>query len=337
MHSVLVTAPFCATETRLYEHGTVIAEGFASDQSQALLHEHPEAVLWLDLYRPDAADLEAIGSEFRLHPLAIEDAAQPHERPKLDRYAGHAFLNVYAVDITLDNGTSTVTKTEISAFITERALITVRKSPSNTARLTERWDADAKLTDAAGVGFLVYGLLDEVVDGHYAAGMRLDQAMDSVEDTLLEEGGAPRAVRMRGIEIRKIVAQLRRVVAPMPELVGAAMRSDLDLVDDRLRPYYRDVEDHAEHTVDTVEHLRDRIEGLLQADLAEQGNVLNDVTRKLAAWAAIIAVPTAITGYFGQNLPFPGFEKWWGVLLSFGLIVISAGSLYLFAKKRGWL
>ena len=332
-----VTAPFCSTETRLYEHGTVIAEDFRADQIPDLLREHPEAVLWLDLYRPDSVDLEAVGSEFRLHPLAIEDALHPHERPKLDRYSGHAFLNVYAVSLTLDNGTSTVSKTEISAFITERALITVRKSPGDTNRLIERWDADAKLSDAAGVGFLVYGLLDEVVDGHYAAGMRLDEAMDSVEDTLLEEGGAPRQVRMRGVEIRKIVAQLRRVVAPMPELVGAAMRSDLNLVDDRLMPYYRDVEDHAEHTVDTVEHLRDRIEGLLQADLAEQGNVLNDVTRKLAAWAAIIAVPTAITGYFGQNLPFPGYEKWWGFLISLGLIVVSAGGLYLFSKKRGWL
>jgi magnesium transporter len=334
---VIVTAPFCATETRLYEHGTVIAEGFPSEQAQTLLQEHPEAVLWFDLYRPNLADLEAVGNAFRLHPLAIEDASHQHERPKLDRYQGHLFLNVYAVDLTLDNGNSELDKTEISAFITERALITVRKSRSDTARLTDRWDADAKLSDATGVGFLVYGLLDEVVDGHYAAGMRLDEAMDSVEDTLLEEGGAPRAVRMRGVEIRKIVAQLRRVVAPMPELVGKAMRSDLNLVDERLLPYYRDVEDHAEHTVDTVEHLRDRIEGLLQADLAEQGNVLNDVTRKLAAWAAIIAVPTAITGYFGQNLPFPGYEKWWGVLLSFALIVVSAGGLYAYAKKRGWL
>ena len=332
-----VTAPFCPTETRLYEHGTVIAEDFPADQVSSRLHEHPEAVLWLDLYRPDAADLEAVGSEFRLHPLAIEDASQPHERPKLDRYSGHLFLNVYAVHLTLDDGDSKLDKTEISAFITERALITVRKSPSDTHRLVERWDADAKLSDAGGVGFLVYGLLDEVVDSQYAAGMRLDEAMDTVEDSLLEEGGAPRAVRMRGIEIRKIVAQLRRVVAPMPELVGSAMRSDTDMVDERLLPYYRDVEDHAEHTVDTVEHLRDRIEGLLQADLAEQGNVLNDVTRKLAAWAAIIAVPTAITGYFGQNLPFPGYEKWWGFLISLGLIVISAGGLYLFAKKRGWL
>jgi magnesium transporter len=137
--------------------------------------------------------------------------------------------------------------------------------------------------------------------------------------------------------LRKTVAAVRRAVAPMPELVGRAMRAEFGVVDEGLRPYYRDVEDHAMHTVDEVEHLRDRIEGLLQADLTEQSNVLNDITRKLAAWAAIIAVPTALTGYFGQNVPYPGYEKLWGFYLSSLLILVSAGGLYLFLKKRGWL
>jgi magnesium transporter len=322
---------------RLYENGKMIAEGFAADEATGMLREHPEAVLWLDLFDPDTADLEAVAADFHLHPLAIEDAVQDHERPKLERYPGHLFLNVYAVDIATDGTTSKFGKTEVSAFVTDRALITVRKSPSDTERFVQRWDADAALAATGGVAYLLYGLLDVVVDGHFAAAQRLDRAMDSVEDQLLEEGGAPRAVRLHGIALRKTVAALRRAVAPMPELVGRAMRADLKLVEDNLRPYYRDVEDHAMHTVDEVEHLRDRIEGLLQADLTEQSNVLNDITRKLAAWAAIIAVPTALTGYFGQNLPYPGYEKGWGFLFSTALIVVSAGGLYLFLKRRGWL
>jgi len=320
---------------RLYENGKVIAEGFTAVEAPGLLHEHPEAVLWLDLFDPDTADLQAVGADFHLHPLAIEDAVLDHERPKLERYPGHLFLNVYAVDIATD--ASQFGKTEVSAFVTDRALITVRKSPSDTARFVQRWDADASLAAKGGVAFLLYGLLDVVVDGHFAAAQRLDGGMDGVEDQLLEEGGAPRPVRRHAIAVRKTVAALRRAVAPMPELVGRAMRADLGLVDDGLRPYYRDVEDHAMHTVDEVEHLRDRIEGLLQADLTEQSNVLNDITRKLAAWAAIIAVPTALTGYFGQNLPYPGYEKGWGFLFSTALIAVSAGGLYLFLKRRGWL
>ena len=331
-----MTAPASPTETRLYSKGEVVAEGFGCDRAAAMLDEHPDAVLWLDLYDPGADDLAAVAADFHLHPLAVEDAVQDHERPKIERYPGHVFLNLYAVDVATDGGETRYTKTEISVFVTARALITVRKSPSDTRRFAERWDADAP-TGADGVAFLLYGLLDYVVDGHYAAGQRLDTAMDDVEDALLEEGGAPREVRMRGIALRRTLAALRRAVAPMPELLGQAMRQDLGLVDDRLRPYYRDIEDHAKHAVDEVEHLRDRIEGLLQADLAEQGNVLNDVTRKLAAWAAIIAVPTAITGYFGQNVPYPGFEKYSGFLVSSLLIVLTSLVLYAYLKRRGWL
>ena len=333
-----MTAPSCPTETRLYQKGKVVAEGFGCDRVAEMLAEYPDAVVWLDLYDPGTEDLAAVAGEFHLHPLAVEDAVMDHERPKLDRYPDQLlFLNVYAVDIAVSATGHRFGKTEISVFVTERALITVRKSPSDTKRWVERWDADARLRIADGVAFLLYGLLDSVVDGHYAAAQRLDAAMDDVEDALLEEGGAARDDRMRAVAMRKTLAALRRAIAPMPEMVGQVMRADLGLVDEQLRPYYRDVEDHAKHTVDEVEHLRDRIEGLLQADLAEQGNVLNDVTRKLAAWAAVIAVPTALTGYFGQNVPYPGFEKFWGFALSTALIVLTSVGLYAYLKRRGWL
>ncbi|MEU4241266.1 magnesium transporter CorA family protein [Actinoplanes sp. NPDC026619] len=333
----MVNAPSCPAETRLYENGRVIAEDFPAEQVHEKLAAHPNAVLWLDLYRPTEADLAAVAAEFHLHPLAVEDATEEHERPKLDRYPEHLFLNVYAVDVSTDPAEPPFGKTEISAFVTDRALITVRKAPSDTAKFVERWDADDKLVEPGGVAFLLHGLLDVVVDGHITASQQLDEAMDGVEDVLLEEGGAPRAVRMRGLRLRKTVAALRRAVAPMPELVGQAMRKDLGLVDDDLAPYFRDVEDHARHASDQVEHLRDRIEGLLQADLAEQGNALNDITRKLAAWAAVIAVPTALTGYFGQNLPYPGFEKTWGYVQSMVLLVLSAGGLWFYLRRRHWL
>ncbi|WP_250033331.1 magnesium transporter CorA family protein [Paractinoplanes maris] len=333
-----MTEPTCPIETRLYENGKAIAEDFAYDQVAGLLEKHPDAVLWLDLFDPGTDDLGLVAKDFHLHPLAVEDAVVDHERPKIDRYPQHVFLNVYAVDIATKDSTTQFGKTEISVFVTPRALITVRKSASDTSKFVTRWDADAELgADGGGVGFLLYGLLDAVVDGQYAATQRLDTSMDEVEDRLLEEGGAPRAVRLQGVEQRKLLAALRRAVAPMPEMVGQLMRADLGLVDASMRPYYRDVEDHAQHTVDDVDHLRDRIESLLQADLAEQGNSLNDTTRKLAAWAAIIAVPTAVTGYFGQNLPYPGYEKLSGFLVSTAVIVSVSVLLYLYLKRRGWL
>jgi magnesium transporter len=329
--------PSCPTHTRLYEAGEVVAEGFGPDEITDKLRAHPKAVLWLDLFDPEEKDLQAIAAELGLHPLAVEDAVHDHQRPKVDRYPGHLFMNVYAVSVDLAPPEPRMHKTEISSFITERALITVRKSESDTAKLIERWDADAGLAPAGGVGFLVYGLLDVIVDSQFAAARQLDEAMDKTEDQMLEEGGAPRGVRLYGFGLRKTLAALRRPVAPMAGLIADVMRADTDLVDEHLAPYYRDIDDHARRATDTIDHARDRINGLLEADLNEQSNALNDVTRKLAAWAAIIAVPTALTGFFGQNVPYWGYEKFWGFVMSTALIVFSATGLYVYLKRRGWL
>ena len=330
-------APSCPTLTRLYVDGKVIAEGFGADEVPAKLKEHPGAVLWLDFLDPGLEDLQSVAQEFNLHPLAVEDAVHDHQRPKLDRYRNHLFMNVYSVKIDHGPETLTLTKHEISSFITERALITVRKSAADVEAITARWDSQPELGVKGGVGFLVYGLLDLIVDGQFAAARTLDEAMDKTEDRILDEGGAPRAVRMYGFALRKTLAALRRPVAPMADLINQVLRSDLELINNHLAPYYRDVDDHAQRATDTIDNARDRINALLEADLNEQSNALNDITRKLAAWAAIIAVPTALTGFFGQNVPYWGYEKFSGFVFSSVLLVVTAGGLYLYLKRRGWL
>lgn len=322
--------------TRLYQAGKVIEEGFGPERITELLREHPDAVLWLDLLDPEEADLAAVQEIFDLHPLAVEDAVHDHERPKLDRYPGHLFLNVYHVRVA--TAPPALHKTEISAFILDRALITVHKQEGRLDALTARWDADsATLGVERGVGFLVYGLLDIVMDAQLDAAQRLDRAMDIVEDTLLEEGGAPRPVRAQGFALRRTLATLQRGVGPMPGLITELLDIGPDLMDDVLKPYFRDVEDHAKHAAETTEMARERINGLLDADLNEQSNALNDITKKLAAWAAIIAVPTAVTGYFGQNVPYPSSGTWAGVVASAALMLGAAGTLIWTFKRKNWL
>ncbi|GIE32995.1 magnesium transporter CorA [Actinoplanes italicus] len=286
--------------------------------------DEPGTVLWYDLDDPSEDELRTLADRFGLHPLAVEDALQEHERPKLDRYEKHLFLNVYAVEF--DDGPR---KTEISAFITPQALITVHRTPFDMRPVLDRWSDAGR--PPGGVDFLVYALLDLVVDTQYRIAQRIDEAMDSVEDRMLGDGPAPRDVRRHGFTLRRHLAALRRAVAPMPEVTRSFSG------DAHLEPYYRDVEDHARHALDLIEHSRIRITELLDDDLAEQSNELNVVTRKLAAWAAIIAIPTALTGYFGQNVPYPGYDQWWGYVVSTVLIVFSASGLYLYLKRRGWL
>ena len=315
----------------------MVAEDFAAGETAARLRDHPDAVVWLDLFAPGEADLRAVAAEFGLHPLAVEDAVEEHQRPKFDRYADHLFVNLYAVRFHGDGAGARLSKVEISAFITPRALITVHKSPGDLDALLARWDADPQLAALGGVNFLVYGLLDVVVDSQYATARAIDEAMDTAEDQLLEEGGAPRAARLHGFALRKCLANLHRAVEPMSDVVDELDKAEIELANDHLRPYYRDVQDHAQRALEVTEHARTRITELLEADSTEQSNVLNQVTRKLAAWAAIIAVPTALTGFFGQNLPYPGYADRAGFVASSVLIVTSAVGLYGYLKHRGWL
>ena len=326
--------PRCATRTRLYLDGRIAEEGFPADQLSEHLDAYPDGFVWLDLDDPDEADLAIVTAEFGLHPLAVEDAVHDHQRPKLDRYQSHLFANMYAV--AFDARSGELRSSEISAFITQRALVTVRKAAFDVDTLLARWDA-TEVPDGVGVGFLVHGLLDAVVDGQYQAVEAVDDAIDDLEEALFD----PRTVvdiRRRGYELRKTLVGLRRVVLPMRDLVGSLLRMDLPhVVPSGLAPYYQDVSDHVLRAAENVESARELVTSILDTNLNQQSTELNEVTKKLAAWAAIIAVPTAITGFYGQNVPYPGYGHWSGFVISTLLIVVLAGGLFVLLRRRGWL
>jgi magnesium transporter len=331
------TPPRCATRTRLYRDGKVVAEGFPAEEISERLSSVADGVIWLDLHDPDESDLGIVVQEFGLHPLAVEDALQDEQRPKLDRYPTHLFANMYAA--AFDAETAALTVSEISAFITPQALITVRKAAFDVDALMARWDATPELA-SGGAGFLVHGLLDAVVDGHYDATEELDDCLDSLEDQVFaaqRDGGVD--IRRRAFELRRAALQLRRVVTPMREVVERILRNagEHHLAHDFLQPYYEDVHDHVLRAAETTENARDRIASILESEQNIQGQQLNEVTKKLAAWAAIIAVPTAVTGYYGQNVPYPGFEHHSGWITSTTVIVVLSGGLWLLLRKRGWL
>jgi magnesium transporter len=320
--------------TRLYRQGVLEAKDFPAAQISDFLQQ-PDTVVWLDLCEPDQEDLVVVSQEFGLHPLAVEDAIQEHERPKLDRYQDHAFLTAYAV--SLDPATGRLRKGELAAFITPRALITVRKDPTfDIQEVMERWDGSADLA-GHGVGFLLWGLLDFVVDGHFATVQQLDEALEGLEDLLFDERPHSAEVQRRSFEVRKSLVVLRRLVLPMREVVNSLLRRDLGLVDEAMGPYFQDVYDHVLRATEWTESLRDLVSTVLETNLTIQGNRQNTIMKKVTSWAAIIAVPTAVTGYYGMNVPYPGFGKPLGVFTSTALIVILSGGLYLLFKRLDWL
>jgi magnesium transporter len=321
--------------TRLYRDGGCVLRDFpVADIGEHLAD--PASVVWLDLCRPTAADFELASTEFGLHELAVEDALHESQRPKLDRYATHLFLAAYAV--TLDAPGTTLDASEIAVFITGRALITVRKDERfDMSAVVARWDASPDLA-VHGVAFLLYGLLDHLVDGHFLAVQQLDDGIEQLEDLLFDEHRSQiQAVQRRSFQLRRNLVILRRVVLPMREVLNTLLRRDLSVVGEAMTPYYQDVYDHVLRATEWTESLRDLVATTVETNLTIQANRMNLIMKKVTSWAAIIAVPTAITGFYGQNLPYPGSGTGWGVLVSTGLIAAMSTLLYLVFKRKDWL
>lgn len=327
--------PQCPTRTRLYRNGALLEEGFAAEQISDRLAVDEDTVVWLDLLDPSESDLQVVIEEFGLHALAVEDAIHPRQRPKVDRYRSHLFANMYAVSI--DPSINALKIGEISCFLTRRALITVRKSDFDIDALIERWDLNTDLAENPNqVSALAYGLLDAIVDGHYAATEQLDDAIDNLETLLFQSHTGP-DIRRRAYELGASLATLRRVVAPMQEVLARLMRTDTHLLDETIAPYWHDVYDHVQRTTETVDAARDRVDRIADTQRNEQDAQLNEITKKLAAWAAIIAVPTAVTGFYGQNVPYPGFGHHSGFAASCLSMIILAGGLYWLLRRNHWL
>lgn len=320
--------------TRLYRHGVLEAEGFpAVDISDHL--RDGDVVVWLDLCGPSPEELAMIAEELGLHELAVEDALHERQRPKLDRYDTHSFLTSYAV--RLDGGSGRLTTAELAIFLTRQALVTVRNDDRfDMAAVVARWDESPHLAKS-GVGFLVHGLLDYVVDSHFEAVQDLDEHIEDLEDMVFAERPSSTDMQRRALALRKSLVTLRRVVLPMREVVNALMRTDHGIVDEQIRPYYQDVYDHVLRASEWTESLRDLVTTIRETQLNIQSNRLNLIMKKVTGWAAIIAVPTAVTGFYGQNVPYPGSEQPWGFWTSATAITLLSGGLYALFKRRDWL
>ena len=328
------TSTRCQVRTRAYRDGHLVEQGFPVDRISDHLIED-DTTVWLDLRDPDHEDLLVLQQEFGLHPVAIEDATVDRERPKIDRYDTHLFMTAYGA--RLDTTTGELATSEISAFILPRALITIRKDDGlDIGKVVERWDSTPDLAKY-GVGFLLHGLLDFIVDGHFEAVQSLDDAVEELEDNLFDDKPQNVSVSRRSFELRKSLVVLRRVVLPMRELVNTLMRRDLRHVSDDLMPYYQDVYDHVLRATEWTESLRDLVTTILETNLTIQGNRMNVITKKVTSWAAIIAVPTFITGFYGMNVPYPGFSDRTGFITAIVLMLGVGGLLYWVFRRNDWL
>jgi magnesium transporter len=320
--------------TRVWRKGQLEAENFPLDKVSDYLQQEA-CLVWADVCAPDQEVLQQIADELGLDPLAVEDSVSRQERPKADRYASHLYVNAYAVE--LDQRTGILRSAQVGAFVLERALVTVRQDAwYDPAQYTRRWDDNADLMQY-GVSALLHGLLDLIVDSHFEAVEVLDEEIESLEDRLFADRPVGRDLQQRTFALRKSLVQLRRVVLPTREVVNTLLRRDLHVVVPEMAPYFQDVYDHVLRAAEWTESLRDMVSTIFETNLSLQDARLNNVVKKLSAWAAIIAVPTAVTGFYGQNVPYPGYGHWSGFIASSVITVLLGIGFYVAFRLSGWL
>jgi magnesium transporter len=322
------------TLTRVYCKGVLELENFPiADVSDYL--ERPDTVVWVDLCGPSKQHLHELADELGLHELAVEDALDPHQRPKVDYYSTHLFVACHAVH--LDGEEGVLDETEVDAFVGKRWLVTVRKDDHfPIERVLERWDRSPDQS-RYGVSFLLYGLLDSIVDGYFDTVQVFDDFYDDISEGIFSEHPIQPSQQRHWFQMRQSLVHFHRLAIPMREVVSGLMRRQHSAVEEELYPYYQDVYDHVLRVTESTDALRDLITTIVETNLSLRDFRTNQIMKKVTSWAAIIAVPTLITGWYGMNVPYPGFGRAWGVILSAVIMVLAAGGLYLMFRRKDWL
>jgi magnesium transporter len=321
--------------TRLWRNGILEAENFPFDQISDYICQ-PDCLVWADLCQPTPARLAALADELSLDPHAIEDASSQHERPKATRYATHLFLNAYAIRFNEESGELDLSN--VSAFGLPQCMVTVRLDDQfDIQKVVQRWDDNSDLMKF-GPRALVHALLDEMIDEYFIAIGAFDDQIEKLEDGLFDDKNAnSTAVQRHAYEVRKSLLHARRAILPMREVVTTVLRRMTEDEHNELTPYFEDLYDHILRASEWTDSLRDLLGSIFETNLSLSDQRMNIIMKKLTSWAAIIAVPTAVTGYFGQNIPYPGFGHEWGFVLSSLSIVLIALALYWTFRRKDWL
>jgi magnesium transporter len=324
-----------AITTRLYWEGRLDERGFDPERVDEVLRD-PEAVLWLDVEGPTAESMAMLGREFGFHELALEDCLHPHQRPKIEQFGSYFFLIAYGVSVREGE----LVPHEMGVFVGRNYLVTVRKEPAfDLAEVMKRWDVSSELA-AEGGGYLLYILLDEIVDGYFDALDSYEDRTEDIEDRVFGQAEDTGTTNTQSdiFGLKKDLLEFRRAIAPLRDVLDVLQRRTVEVVTVKLEPYYRDVYDHVLRATDFVDSIRDLLSSALEANLSVISNRLNEVMKQLTSWAAIILIPTLIAGVYGMNFVHMPELRWrYGYAYALALMGLSGFLLYRAFKRRNWL
>jgi len=310
----------------------VYEEGRRTDQPSG--SRGPGSFVWIGLYEPTEEEFESLTREFALHPLAVEDAIKAHQRPKLDVYGDMLFLVLKTARYV--DPQEVVQIGELLVFCGPDYVITVRHGEAGSlAGAREALEADPERM-RCGPSAALHAIIDTVVDDYAPAIDGLQNDVDELEEELF----SPRRVNVaeRIYRLQRETLQFRRAVAPLVDPMDRLARGHYAHVDEGVRDYFRDVQDHLIRARDLLDGIRDLLASSLQANLAQVGVRQNEDMRRISAWVAIIAVPTAIAGIYGMNFDHMPELRW---ELGYPAVLLAMASicalLYRYFKRSGWL
>lgn len=293
----------------------------------------PGHIVWIGLYEPDAALLAKMQKQFNLNPLAIEDANQTHQRTKVEQYGDSLFIVARTVEMVRKR----ITIHETHIFAGQGYVITIRHGASASyAPVRKRYETLVH-PFKDNEQFIVYSLLDYIVDNYMPMIEYIHDEVETLEDrVMIGPLKTPEVERLH--HIQRDLLRLRTAVAPMVEVCKRLEHGDLLPVPLDIQELFRDVTDHIRRVQDEIEILREVLVFTFEANMMMGQVAQGDITRKLAAWAAILAVPTAIAGIYGMNFKFMPETDWhFGYFTVLGLMLTICTTLYISFKRNGWL
>jgi magnesium transporter len=294
----------------------------------------PGRFVWIGLYEPTEEEFDSLRREFELHPLAVEDAIHAHQRPKLEVYDEMVFLVLKTARYV--DPTEVIELGEVLVFLGEDFVITVRHGEaSSLAPVREALDADpARLKH--GPSSVLHAILDLIVDDYQPAIEGLETDIDEVEEQLFSGERINPAERI--YRLQREVLSFRKATAPLVEPIDKLARGHFAQIHPEIRDYFRDVNDHLIRARDQLDAMRDLLSSSLQANLAQVAVRQNEDLRRISAWVAIIAVPTAIAAIYGMNFEhMPELEWDLGYPAAVLAMLVICSLLYRYFKRVGWL
>lgn len=315
-----------------YQEGKKLSDIPVEDISEYLKQE--DTFVWVALRDPAPADITLMQEEFSLHELAVEDALRGHQRPKLEEYGDSLFVVAQIVELAGDE----LNVGQLAVFAGENYVLSVRRD-ANQGFLGVRARAEREPHQLKkGAGFVLYALVDAVVDRYFPVVDMLESELESIEDHIFGMQGKQRANVERLYELKRKAQTLRHAVVPLMDAVGRLYGGRVPGVVVETQDYFRDVHDHLYRIAGRLDAVRDTINTAIQVTLSMVAIEENEVSKKLASYAAIFAVFTAFAGVWGMNFEFMPELKWkWGYPLALLTMVGVCAYLYRRFKKAGWL